>query len=143
MSTTWKKRGVTVIEIAMAIVILSIALPPMVAAFADASIQSIHPAQAAVASFLAIERMEEVVARRYRGTDGYDALTVPTIGEFPTEAPVPDFSQFSRVVSVEYADGGLDPVGSEQGYKLVTVKVTWNGGADELVIQRAFADFQP
>jgi len=122
----------------MAVVILSIALPPLVVSFADASMQSIYPSNASVASFLAIERMEEVVARRYRGTDGYQAVTVTN---FPAESPVSGFPGFNRSVAVSYTDASLAPVGSDQGYKKVRVAVTWNGGADQIAIERAFADF--
>lgn len=125
----------------MVIVILSIALPPLILAFADASMHTIQPTTATVASFLAIERMEEVVARRYRGTDGYGAITVPTAAEFPDESPVAGFARFSRQVRFSYVDSDLSPAGGDQGYKKAVVTVSWDDGGQQIVIERVFADF--
>jgi prepilin-type N-terminal cleavage/methylation domain-containing protein len=140
------RKGVTIIEVAMAIVILSIALPPMVASFADASRQSIRPSNSTVASFLAIDRMEEVVARRYQGTDGYIALTVPSMSSFPSETAVSGFPLFARSTVVEYVTitfttGAIATSGSDKGYKRVRVTVTWNSGAEKMVVEHLFADF--
>jgi hypothetical protein len=138
-----KRRGSlrfssTIIEVVMAVVILSVALPPLMVSFVEASIQSIYPANASVASFLVIERMEEIIARRYRQTDGYQAVTA---ANFPAEAPVSGFPGFSRSVTVSYTGASLAPAGSDQGYKKVRVAVTWNGGAEQIAIERVFADF--
>lgn len=148
-----KHRAATIIEVAMAMVILSVALPPLISTFTDAAAQSITPSETTIASFLVIERMEEVVARRYRGIDvsgddGYDALTVTPSppADFPDESPVTGFPRFNRTVRVSYVDyvsGTLVSAGSDQGYKLVRVSVTWNGGADELAIEHIFADYGP
>ncbi len=132
------RRSVTIIEVVAAIVILSIALPPMMQAFAEASSQTIQPSLAAVASFLAIDRMEEVVARRYRGTDGYTAIST---ANFPAEAPVTGFASFNRTVNISFVDHSLATVGTDQGYKKVEVVVTWNGGAESIAIEHVFADF--
>ena len=132
------RPSATIIEVVMALVILSIALPPLVTSFVEASMQSIYPANASVASFLAIERMEEIVARRYRGTDGYAAVTA---ANFAAESPVPGFPGFNRSVAVSYTDASLAPAGTDQGYKKVRVVVTWNNGAGQIAIERAFADF--
>lgn len=135
-----RRRATTVIEVAMALVILSVALPPLVMAFADASKQSILPANSAVASYLAVERMEEVIARRYRGTDGYDSVTE---SNFPDESPVSGFTMFSRTVRVALIDHLLASAGSDQGYKKVTVTVSWNSGANRIAVEHIFADFLP
>jgi hypothetical protein len=133
------RRATTIIEIVAAIVILSIALPPLVVSFADAARQSIYPVNASTASFLAIERMEEIVARRYRDNSGYDAVTT---ANFPDEAGLTGFPGFARTVAVSYVDQDLNSSGSDVGYKLVRVGVTWNGGASEIRIERVFADFE-
>ncbi|HPF39903.1 MAG TPA: hypothetical protein P5081_02010 [Phycisphaerae bacterium] len=131
-----RRRSATIIETVAAIVILSIALPGLISAFAEASHQSIRPYQQSIASMLAVERMEEIIARRCRGTDGYDAVTT---ANFPAESPVSGFPAFSRTVSVSYVDSALNAAGSDQGYKLVTVKVS--GAGAEIDIERVFADF--
>lgn len=134
--------GATIIELAMCIVILSVALPPLMSAFIEASNQSILPVRESSASFLVVERMESVIARRYRGTDGYSALTVPTVAEFPDESPVGGFSAYWRSVRIAYVNSDLSAAVSDQGYKLVTVTVSWDGGASQLVIERVFANFE-
>lgn len=137
-----RRRCTTIIEVVMALVILGIALPPLISSFADASMQSIHPSNTTVAAFLVIDRMEEVVARRYRGIDsgvtGYDAITTVN---FPDEVPVPGFAALERRVTIAEVDSDLNPSGTQVGYRLVTVTVSWNGGGDQLVIERVFADF--
>lgn len=133
-----RRRGITIIEVVAAIVILSIALPPLMQAFADASTQTIQPSLAAVGSFLAIDKMEEIVARRYRGTTGYAAITS---ANFPAESPVTGFNNFSRTVNISFVDNTFGAVGSDQGYKKVEVVVSWNSGAESISIEHVFADF--
>jgi len=136
--TRTRRKGLTIIEVVMALVILAVALPTLVTAFADASRQSIQPVQGSVASFLAIERMEEIIARRYRGTDGYTGVTT---ANFPAESPVSGFTGFDRSVSVTLTDASLNTVMGDEGYKLVRVTVSFNAGNDEVVLERVFADF--
>ncbi len=131
-----RRRSATIIETVAAIIILSVALPTLLTAYGEASHQSIRPYQQSIASMLAIERMEEIVARRYRGTDGYSAVTT---SNFPNESPISGFTTFSREVSVSFVDAGLNPAGSDQGYKLVKVKVI--GNQTDIEIERVFADF--
>ena len=133
-----RRQATTIIEVVMAIVILSVALPPLISSFVEASNQTILPANSAVASFLVTERMEEIIARRYRATDGYAAVTTVN---YPDETPVAGFPRFDRLVTVTFTDAALNTVGSDQGYKNVRVTVTWNSGANEIVIERLFADF--
>lgn len=122
----------------MAIVILSIALPPLLGAFTESSMQTIYPSNAAIASFLATGRMEEIVARRYRSSDGYAALIA---ANFPPETPVAGFPGLDRSVTVSFVDADLNAVGGEQGYRKVRVSVTWDGGSNEISVERIFADF--
>lgn len=136
--TAMIQRGTTIIEVAMALTILAIALPTLVGAFVDASRQTIHPSNGEVAAHLAIERMEEIAARRYRGTDGYSAVTS---ANFPSETPISGFAAFNRTVTVAYVTSSLASAGSDQGYKKVTVNVTWESGARQLKIEHVFANF--
>ncbi len=132
------RRAATIIEIVAAIVILSIALPPLISSFADAALQSIHPSQAVVASFLATERMEEMIARRNRASDGYAALTT---ANYPSEAPVSGFAGYNRTVTISFVDDQLAAQPGDVGYKLVRVTVDWNGGANEILLERVFANY--
>ncbi len=132
------RHATTIIEVVAAIVILSIALPPLMTAFVESANQSIAPMNAGVASLLAIERMEQIVARRYASTAGYGAVTA---ANFPAESPVSGFSGFDRTVAISEVDANLNAVGSPAGYRKVAVTVSWNGGSDNIVIERVFADF--
>ena len=132
------RKATTIIEVITAMAILSIALPSLVSAFAESSRQTIFPSNAAVASFLVIERMEEIMARRYRGTDGYSAITT---ANFAAESPVNGFSIFNRTVTISYVTSSLAASGSDQGYKKVIVTVTWNGGIQTQSIEHVFASF--
>lgn len=133
-----QRRATTIIEVVMAIIILSVGLPPLMMAFAESAAQSIAPVNATIASFLATERMEQVIARRYRSTAGYSEVTV---ANFPAETPVAGFTGFNRSVTMTELDANLNVSGAPVGYRSVTVTVTWNAGADQVVIDRLFADF--
>ena len=134
------RRGATVIELAMCIVVLSIALPPLIKSYAESSTQQINPGNEATAAFLADERMEQIVARRYQGTDGYSAVTT---SNFPSESAgsISGFAAFARSVTVSYVTSSLSSSGSDVGYKKVRVTVTWDSGTKSLVIERIFANF--
>ncbi|MBK8268360.1 MAG: hypothetical protein IPK83_08680 [Planctomycetes bacterium] len=138
MAMTRSRRATTIIEIVMAIIILAVSVPPLMSAFSQSALNTIHPANAATAAFLATERMEEIVARRYRATDGYAAVTT---ANFPNESSITNFARFSRTVSVSFVNASLASVGSDQGYKLVRVTVSWNSGAKSVVVERVFANF--
>ena len=137
-ASRFHRRSTTIIEVVVAIVILSVALPSLMMAFADASVQSIGPYRRSIGSYLAIERMEEIIARRYRGTDGYDAITT---GNFGSEASINGFSGYARDVAINFVDGDLNSVGSDEGFKRVTVSVSWDGGAGDIDVEHIFADF--
>jgi Tfp pilus assembly protein PilV len=130
------RRGTTIIEIAICMMILGVALPPLVTAFADAARQSAQPVGSTIASLLAIEKMEQIVARRYQGTDGYDNVTTVN---FPNETPVTGFAGFNRSVTVNYVTSNIAASGSDVGYKLVRITVSWGG--QSLFIERIFARF--
>jgi hypothetical protein len=132
------RPGATVIELSICIMILGVALPSLITAFANASRQSLEPVGEAIASFLVIERMEEIIATRYRNTSGYDNVTT---ANFPNESPISGFAGFNRTVTVSYVTSALASSGSDVGYKKVRVTVTWESGGRTLVIERIFAKF--
>lgn len=132
------RRATTIIEVVMAIIILGVGLPPLLFAFTESSMNSIAPSRATVASFLAIERMEQIIARRYKSNAGYSEITS---ANFPDETPVNGFTTFDRTVSISEVDANLNASGTPVGFRLVRVTVSWNSGAEEIVVERVFADF--
>src|SRR5262245_26451686 len=134
-----RRRGLTLIEVTFALVILSIGLTPMMAALTDGASETIDTTQASVASFLVTERMEQIVAARYRAVSGY---TLVTSANFPNETPVSGFSAFNRTTTIqEVAAGDLSTAQSASGIKRVTVAVSWRSGARQMSLTRIFTDY--
>src|SRR5262249_26161880 len=131
-----KRRGLTLIEVTFALVILSIGLAPMMKALTDGASQTIDTTQASVASFLVTERMEQIVAARYRAVGGYSLVTAAS---FPDETPVSGFSAFNRTATIqEVAASDLSTAQSGSGIKRVTVTVTWRSAARQMALTRIF-----
>jgi Tfp pilus assembly protein PilV len=133
-----KARAVTMVEVAIGTVILSLALIALTESIAETTQQSARPMRATVASFLVTERMEQIVAARYRSTSGY-AQVVPA--NFPDESPVAGFPAFSRTVSIAEVAADLSTPQPGSGLKRVTVNVSWDGGSQVASLSRVFADF--
>lgn len=136
--TRIRPHAMTIIEVVTAVVILSVGLPTLIKSFADSSNQSHLPINATIASFLCTERMEQIVARRYRNDSGYAALTTVN---FPAESPVSGFPRFSRSVTISEVTSSLAASGSAVGYRKVRVTVTWQPNNSSMSIERVFADF--
>jgi len=131
------RKAITLVDVIAAIVILSVALPPLILSFADASVQSIKPAAAQVAAFLVTERMEEIIARRHQ-TGGFDQVTV---ANFPSENPVSGFAGYERSVAVTEVATDLTTPQVNSGLKNVVVTVSWDGGARQVQTARLFASY--
>ena len=117
------KRGVTLIEAVAAIVIASIAIPPMLWA-----LRGVHAARADLilttrARWLAGEKLEDIIADRHAAARGFAYITT---GNYPSEPGVSGFSNFSRSVSI--TETGASLVGAGTGYKEVAVTVAWIDG---------------
>jgi len=132
------RRAMTLIEVAMAVLILSISMAPLVQSFAENARHTIASTQDSVASFLVTERMEEIIAARYRSATGYANVLQAS---FPNESPVTNFPAFTRTVAVQEVAADLSTPQSGSGIKRVTVAVTWQSGSKQLQLVRIFADF--
>lgn len=133
-----KRRAMTLIEVTMAVLILSISLAPLLRSFAENARHTIASTQNSVASFLVTDRMEEIIAARYRSSTGYANVVQAS---FPNESPVTNFPAFSRSVTVQEVAADLTTAQSGSGIKRVTVTVTWNSGAKQMQLVRIFTDF--
>ncbi len=132
-----RRNGITLVDVVAALVILSVALPPLVSSFAESAMQTIGPAKMNVAALLAIERMEEIVARRNQA-NGYAQVVA---ANFPAESPVTDYPGFDRSVTVTEVAADLSTPQPGSGLKHVTVWVQWESGAREVQTDRLFADY--
>ncbi len=134
-----ERRGFTLIEAIAAMVILSVALPPMLWAVRDAQVRRIGPVMASRARFLATEKLEEVIADRHGTTRGYAWVIT---SRYATESPVAGFAGFDRTVTV--TETGADLVSAGAGYKTVTVTITWTdagGVGRSLTVSTVITDY--
>lgn len=102
---------------------LSIAIPPMLWAVREAHLQRVSPMLASKARWLAMEKLEDVIADRNAASRGYDYLTA---GNYPTESNITNFPGFTR--SVSFNETGPDLSTSGTGFMTVDVTVSWTDG---------------
>src|ERR1043165_5168889 len=105
-----RRRGFTLIESIAAIIILTIAVPPLLWAIRQGHFQRVNPMMASKARWLATEKLEDIIADRHSTTRGYTYLTV---GNYSTESPVSGFTGFTR--SVSFTETGPDLVTAGTG----------------------------
>lgn len=114
------RRAFTLIEGIIAIVILSLAVPPMLWTVRAAQGVRTEPLQASRARWLASEKLEDIIADSASPTRGY---TFVAAANYPAERAVPGFTTFSRSVVIN--ETGIDLVSPGVGCKTATVTVTW------------------
>jgi hypothetical protein len=119
------RRSFTLIEAVAAIVVLTIAIPPMLWSLRQAHTQRVSPAMASTARWLATEKLEDVIADRHSTTRGYGYVTA---SNYPTEGSVSGFAGYSRGVSISETGPDLSSAGS--GYKRITVSVSYTDATD-------------
>lgn len=135
-------RGFTLVEAVTAIVVLSLAMPAMLAALAQAQRERAAPVLASRARWLAVEKLEEVIADRHSPSRGWGHLVA---ANYPEEAEVAGFEGFSRSVGfAEYGAPDLSTPG--EGYVVATVVVGWTGpmgGVESMPIATVLTEFTP
>ena len=134
-------RGFSLIETIAAIVILSVALPSMLWTVREAHIQRVSPVLLSTARWLAVEKLEDVIADRHSETRGYTYLIT---GNYPAENPVAGYAGFTRTVSFNETVADLVTAGA--GYMNVTVQVGYTDGqgtAQTLSILTVLTDYTP
>jgi type II secretory pathway pseudopilin PulG len=110
----------TLIEAIIAIVILSVAMPPMLWAIRDSQTSRVSPILTSRARWLATEKLEDVIADRHSTTRGYSYVVS---GNYAAEPTITGFPGFSRSVAI--TESGAAFVTGGTGYKLITVTVSW------------------
>jgi len=145
--TPTPRAGFTLMETVAAMVILAVAVPPMLWAVTESQRQRINPMLASRARWLAVERIEDVIADRHSTTDrGYN--WVVNLNDYVEENPgdIDGNPGFKRSVGLKEtgADLGVAVVGG--GYLIVTVAVGWNdakGITQTLEILTVLTDYSP
>lgn len=124
-----RRRGFTIVEAVIAIVVLSTAMPPMLWAIRQAQQHRAAHILSSRAAWLAEEKLEDVIADRHSSTRGYSYLAA---ANYPAEGSIAGFPGFSRAVT--FAETGAALAGAGTGYKRITVTVTY---ADATGVQRS------
>jgi hypothetical protein len=135
------RRAFTLVEAIAAIVILSVALPPLLFAIREAHRHRVDPVLASKARWLATEKLEDIIADRHSDTRGFDYLIS---ANYPAEAQVTGYTNFSRSVTLSEKDADLTTAGT--GYMIVTVTVGWTdggGAARSLSVSTVLTEYTP
>ena len=134
------RRGFTLIEAVASIVILSVAVPPMLFAIRALHRARVSTVMATTAKWLAVEKLEDIIADRHSTTRGSTYLTS---GNYSAEAAVSGFTTYAR--SVAFAETGANLSSAGTGYKRCTVTVTWidQGTSRSLAVAAIVTDYPP
>jgi Tfp pilus assembly protein PilV len=135
------RRGLTLIEAIMSLVVISITVPTTLVLIRDSQVRRASPILASRARWLAGEKLEDVIADRHSTTRGWSYLAA---GNYPAESPVSGFAAFSRSVAI--AETAADLVTAGTGYKTITVTVTWidpRSGSKSLTLASVLTDYTP
>ena len=145
--TTTRRRGFTLMETVSAIVILSVAVPPMLWAVTQAQRQRMNPLLASKARWLAVEKLEDVIADRHAAPRGYSWLNA---GNYPAEnfGDITGYPAFRRLVAfpAETKADLATTAPAPLGYQVVIVTVGWNnsdGNNASLTISTVLTDYTP
>jgi prepilin-type N-terminal cleavage/methylation domain-containing protein len=136
-----RRRSFTLIESIAAVVILSIAVPAMLWSLHEAHAQRATPVMTSTARWLAMEKLEDVIADRHSSTRGYDYLV---LGNYPAELPVSGFTGYLRMVTFNETEADLTTAGT--GYMTVTVSIGWYdsaGDARTLSLSTVLTEYDP
>jgi prepilin-type N-terminal cleavage/methylation domain-containing protein len=137
------RTGFTLIETVAAIVMLAIAVPPMLNALREGHTQRVNPVLASTARWLAVERLEDIIADRHSGTRGWSYL-VP--GNYGAESPVTGFTGFDRTVTLTEYQADLSTADTDGGYMVVDVAVSWTDAtatARTLTVTTVVTEYTP
>ncbi|MCP3905442.1 MAG: type II secretion system protein [Planctomycetes bacterium] len=136
-----RRPGFTLIETVASLVILGLAVPPMLWAIREVHIQRVDPILTSRARWLAIEKIEDVIADRHSTTRGYSYLVG---GNYAAETPIATDTAFNRSVTFTETLADLSTAGS--GYMNVAVDVSWtdgDGDAQTLSVATVLTDYTP
>ncbi len=135
------RPALTLVEAIIALVILSVAVPPMLWGLREAHASRTAPTLASTARWLAAEKLEDIIADRHSPSRGYAYLHP---ANYPPEPAVPGFPTFSREVAL--ARTGPDLASPGEGYTTITVTVAWRdprGTPRSLSLATVVTDYAP
>jgi prepilin-type N-terminal cleavage/methylation domain-containing protein len=115
-----KGAGFTLIEVVAAVVLLGIAVPPILAFLAQSGVKGVFPERQTAAYFLAVEKLETIIADRHSPNRGYAYLTT---ANYPAETLSDGYTR--TVAFQEVAPTSLASAQSGSGYLRITVTVSY------------------
>jgi prepilin-type N-terminal cleavage/methylation domain-containing protein len=126
-----RRRGFTLMEAVAALVVLSVAFPPMLWAIRRGHAARVTPARFTTARWLAANKIEDIAADRACPTRSYAYLVA---SNYPAETTITGYPGFTR--SVAFTETGPDLVTAGTGYMRATVTVTFTDG---MGVSRSYA----
>jgi prepilin-type N-terminal cleavage/methylation domain-containing protein len=144
-------RGFTLVETVLTLAIVAAGLIGLIYAFGNLSAQSIVIDQTIVATNLAHETRETIIAQRdcNEAGCGYSATlaSINTTNTYDAN-PVPGFPGYAIDTSAlevdPDSDGGTDDFLDAKpgsGYARVTTQVSWNGGANSINVETLITSY--
>ena len=118
--TARHRAGFSLPELAGAIVILAIAIPPMTMVFAEVGSHTILSERQTTAYFLAMERLEEIIADRHAPARGFAWLSG---ANYPDETFAGGFTR--RVTFTEVSPDNAETPRTGSGHLRITVTVSY------------------
>ena len=132
------RAAYTLVEVILVVVVVGLAFPSLLAAFAEASRTSARPVLLATASNLAREKLEVLASDRFNASRGYSYLVTDN---YPAETTVSGFLFSRSVAFTDVASSDLATVQSGSGYRKVVVTVSWQGGAERVTLSCVFTSY--
>jgi type II secretory pathway pseudopilin PulG len=109
------KRGFTLIEIIVLVVLAGIIIPVIVVPFATGVRGSGKPEMVTTAMYLAHQKMEELMK--------FDYSRTPDLTPGTYTLPAPPISGYTWQWVISYVDNNFNASGSDVGYKMIRVSV--------------------
>ena len=135
------RNGFTLTEAIVAIVILSIAVPSMLWGVRQAHNHRSNRVLASRAHWLAVEKLEDIMADRHSNTRGFSYLAA---ANYPAESPIAGYPGFARTVTFNQTGANLSSPGT--GYMRATVTVTYtdtSGASQSLPLSTELTNYTP
>ncbi len=124
-------HGFSVIEALIAMAVLSFGMVSLMTIFAQVTRSSMDDELMAVASRLASQKIEEVLATKAAGgTSGYSNISTGTVADNVTYDSMP----YTRTTDIYWvaANGNFQTVSqSDTGLKRIDVTVSWDNGSSQ------------
>jgi len=141
LSPSSRTRAFTLIEAIIAMVVIGVTMPAMLWALGQANLDRVSPIQASTAKWLAMEKLEDVIADRSDPSRGYGYIIS---SNYPNEAKIPNFPGYTRQVTIVETDALFTAGGV--GVKTIAVTVKWahgNGQPHTISLRTVVTDLTP